>query len=190
MWLWMPWEQSDLLSHFFFCVPHLSSLWGTIVREIFAYVTVSYPTMEVVAFWLRGWCMLGVFLLLASTHLDVTVRIIWICVIECMHAQTRPWLILSSERVFESGVKTMLTPRKNPLNLMALVTTEPVMLHHVGDWAQHTALPAELFWLHSITLKTYLKASFLSLVSVVKSTAHCENWDTACALLDLFEAFV
>ena len=37
--------------------------------EIFAYVTVSNPTIEVVAFRLRGWCMLGVFLSLAFTRL-------------------------------------------------------------------------------------------------------------------------
>ena len=33
----------------------------TILGEIFAYVTVSYPTIEVVTFCLCGWCMQGVF---------------------------------------------------------------------------------------------------------------------------------
>ena len=37
--------------------------------EIFVYVAVSYPTIEVVTFRLHGWCMLGVFLLLAFTCL-------------------------------------------------------------------------------------------------------------------------
>ena len=41
----------------------------TILGEIFAYVTVSNPTTEVVTFRLRGWYMLGVFLLPAFTHL-------------------------------------------------------------------------------------------------------------------------
>ena len=54
----------------------------TIWSEVFAYVTVFgfffgcfffvvffYPAIEVVIFRLRGWCMLGVFLLLAFTRL-------------------------------------------------------------------------------------------------------------------------
>ena len=40
-----------------------------IVGEIFAYVTIFNPTIEVVTFHLHGWCMLGVFLLPAFTHL-------------------------------------------------------------------------------------------------------------------------
>ena len=61
-----------LLSHFFFfffCVPQLY-LWGSpLLGEIFAYVTVFYPTVKVVTFHLRGWCVLGVFLLPAFTRL-------------------------------------------------------------------------------------------------------------------------
>ena len=46
------------------------SLGFTILGEIFAYVTVFVNlTIEVVTFHLRGWCMLGVFLLQALTHL-------------------------------------------------------------------------------------------------------------------------
>ena len=45
------------------------SLGFTILGEIFAYITFSNPTKEVVTFHLCGWCMLGVFLLLAFTHL-------------------------------------------------------------------------------------------------------------------------
>ena len=45
------------------------SLGFTIWGEIFAYVTVFNPTIEVVTFRLRGWCMLGVFLLPAFTRL-------------------------------------------------------------------------------------------------------------------------
>ena len=49
----------------------------TILGEIFVYVTVFvfffvcffYPSNEAVTFRLHGWCMLGVFLLLAFTHL-------------------------------------------------------------------------------------------------------------------------
>ena len=37
------------------------SLGFTIMGAIFVYVTVFNPTVEVVTFRLRGWCMLGVF---------------------------------------------------------------------------------------------------------------------------------
>ena len=57
---------------FFFCVPQLY-LWGSpLLGEIFAYVTVFFffnPTIKVVTFRLRGWCVLGVFLLRAFTRL-------------------------------------------------------------------------------------------------------------------------
>ena len=62
---------SDLLRpfFFFFCVPQLY-LWGSpLLGEIFAYVTVFNPTIKVVTFRLRGWCVLGVFLLPAFTRL-------------------------------------------------------------------------------------------------------------------------
>ena len=56
-------------SFFFFCVPQLY-LWGSpLLGEIFAYVTVFNPTIKVVTFRLRGWCVLGVFLLPAFTRL-------------------------------------------------------------------------------------------------------------------------
>ena len=45
------------------------SLEFDILGEIFAYVTVFNPAIEVVTFCLRGWCMLGVFLLPAFTCL-------------------------------------------------------------------------------------------------------------------------
>ena len=53
----------------FFFVPQLY-LWGSpLLGEIFAYVTVFNPTIKVVTFRLRGWCVLGVFLLPAFTRL-------------------------------------------------------------------------------------------------------------------------
>ena len=46
------------------------SLGFTISGEIVVYVTVFFnPTIEVITFHLPGWCMLGVFLLPAVTHL-------------------------------------------------------------------------------------------------------------------------
>ena len=46
----------------------------------------------------------------------MNVRIFLFHVMECMCAQTRPWFILSSEKVLGDGVRPMLTPReKSPL---------------------------------------------------------------------------
>ena len=60
------WHQ---IFFFFFCIPKLY-LWGSpFLGEIFAYVTVFNPTIKVVTFRLRGWCVLGVFLLQAFTRL-------------------------------------------------------------------------------------------------------------------------
>ena len=61
---------SGYFFYFFFCVPQLY-LWGSpLLGEIFAYVTVFFnPTIKVVTFRLRGWCVLGVFLLPAFTRL-------------------------------------------------------------------------------------------------------------------------
>ena len=64
------------LFFFFFFVPQLF-LWGSpLLGEIFAHVTVFcfllfffYPTIKVVTFRLRGWCVLGVFFLPAFTRL-------------------------------------------------------------------------------------------------------------------------
>ena len=44
------------------------SLGFTIFYEIFSYVILN-PTIDVVTFRLRGWCMPGLFLLLAFTYL-------------------------------------------------------------------------------------------------------------------------
>ena len=42
----------------------------TILGEIFAYVTIFFnPTIKIVTFRFCGWCILGVFLLPAFTHL-------------------------------------------------------------------------------------------------------------------------
>ena len=45
------------------------SLGFAILGEIVVYVTIFNSTIEVVTFCLHGWCMLGVFLLPAFTHL-------------------------------------------------------------------------------------------------------------------------
>ena len=54
---------------FFFAYPSYISGVHHFLGEIFAYVTVFNPTIKVVTFRLRGWCVLGVFLLPAFTRL-------------------------------------------------------------------------------------------------------------------------
>ena len=104
------------------------------------------PTIEVVTFCLRGWCMLGVFLVLASTHLWHECQIFWVCAMECMCAQTRPRFILSSDRVL-GGMESepMLSWReKSPLPKHSPQRKEPTALHQAGQRAQHTT--SDLFW--------------------------------------------
>ena len=54
------------------------SLGFTILGEILASVTIFFgPTIEVVTFFLRGWCMLGVFVLPAFSHLGHESQDLW-----------------------------------------------------------------------------------------------------------------
>ena len=71
-------NQQGVFWGFFFPVPQLY-LWGSpLLGEIFAYVTVFFnPTIKVVTFRLRGWCVLGVFLLPAFTHLGHERQDLW-----------------------------------------------------------------------------------------------------------------
>ena len=55
------------------------------------------PTIEVVTFHVYGWCMLGVFLLPAFTHLGHECQDLLSL---CDGIQTRPQIILSSKRVY------------------------------------------------------------------------------------------
>ena len=69
------------------------SLGFTILGEIFAYVTFFFffflnPTIEVVTSCLHGWCMLGVFLLSAFTHLGHKCHDLDFVRWKCMCAQT------------------------------------------------------------------------------------------------------
>ena len=53
------------------------------------------PTIEVATFHRSGWCMLGMFLLVAFTCLRLGCQGFFLVhVMECMCAQTRPQLIL------------------------------------------------------------------------------------------------
>ena len=69
-WNWLAQHQFLLLLLFvFFCVPQLY-LWGSPLWVRFLRMwPFSNPTIKVVTFRLRGWCVLGVFLLPAFTRL-------------------------------------------------------------------------------------------------------------------------
>ena len=58
------------------------------------------PTIEVVTFCLHGWCMLGVFLLLAFAPLGHECQDFLALVMECMCTQTRLQFVLASEIVW------------------------------------------------------------------------------------------
>ena len=87
------------------CVFPAIYLGFTFFGEIFAYMTILNPTIEVVTFRVHGWCMLGGFLWLAFTCLGHECQDLLSPALECMCAQTRPWFIVSSERVVELAKK-------------------------------------------------------------------------------------
>ena len=91
------------------------SLWFTIWGEFLAYVTVFWSNLwgshiPPGACWVCLCCR-------HSRIYDMNVRIFGVQAMECMCAQTRPWFVLSSERLFERvESEPMLTPReKSPL---------------------------------------------------------------------------
>ena len=117
------------------------SLGFTILGEISAYVN---PTIEVVTFRLRGWCMLDVFLLPAFTRLGHECQdLLSPCDGNtCVHRlhlglYSHPkefWKnevrthVISKGNIPSTGKKKNLPQRRN----------EPVTLHHVGQRAQRT----------------------------------------------------
>ena len=68
----------------------------------------------------------------------MNVRIFWVCAMECMCAQTRPWVYTLIRKGFEGmESETMLTPReKSPLP-EAQRRFEPAILHQAGQQVQH-----------------------------------------------------
>ena len=73
--------------------------------------------------------------------LDMNVRIFSVLAIECKCAQTRPWFILTCERVWGNEVRThvysngklLSTGKKSPQRRI-----EPTTLHQAGQRAQDT----------------------------------------------------
>ena len=75
----------------------------------------------------------------------MNVRIFWVCAMECMCAQTRPWFILSSERVLLSGngVRTHVGSKgKIP---STGDSGESSLLHRIMQDCEPNPFPTELF---------------------------------------------
>ena len=106
--------SKQLMVFFFFCVHSYISGVHQFDGDFYVCDRFSNPTIEVVIIPFRGWCMLGVFLLLAFTCPGYECQDFSGCVMECMCAQTRPRFILSSERVLgECGQKQCLLQGEN-----------------------------------------------------------------------------
>ena len=89
------------------------SLRFTILGEIFAYVTIYLdPTTEAVTFHLRGWCMLGAFLLLAFTCLGHE-RQVLLSPCDGMHGCTHRLDIglYSHPKILGNGVRTIVNSK-------------------------------------------------------------------------------
>ena len=100
------------------------------------------PATEVVTLRLRGWCMLGVFLLLAFTRLGHVSQDLW-SPCDGMHVctdQTSVYILIRKS-FGGNGVRTHIntkgkmpsTGKKSPQRRM-----EPTTLHQAGQRAQHT----------------------------------------------------
>ena len=111
----------------------------TILGEIFAYVTVFNPTIEVVTFRLHGWCMLDVFLLPAFTRLGHECQDLWSgC--NGMHMHRLDQGLYSHPKVFwGNGVRTHVNSKgkiPSTRKILLIVVSNP--WHCIKQRAQHT----------------------------------------------------
>ena len=109
--------------------------------------------VEVVAFHIHGWCMLGVFLLLASTHLGHECQEL-LSPCDGMHLCTDLTSVYTLIWKSFGGMESepMLTPKEKSPLLEAQGRFEPATLHHTGEPAQRTTdwailAPMVLEWL-------------------------------------------
>ena len=126
--------------------------------------------------------MLGVFLLPAFTRLGHDVRTFEVCAMESMCAQTRPWFILSSKRVFlGNGVRTYVHFKgKIPSTgggwtLRCCVTQD----------SKPITLPTELFlspqnWFESCCSALTYKLSNLYTYTLLTCTLTCYRYVCSC----------
>ena len=135
-----PWFILSFFFFLFFAFPsYISGVHHFWVRFLRMWLFFN-PTFKVVTFLLRGWCVLGVFLLPAFTRLGHERQDLWVRAMKCMCAQTRPRFILSSERVFGGmEFEPMLTTGKCPQRRI-----EPVTLWTVSPSTTNWAIPAHI----------------------------------------------
>ena len=152
-----------------------TSLWFTILGEIFAYVTVSNSTIEVVTFHLRGLCMLGVLLLPAFNRLGHEYQD-FLSTYDEMYVSTDWTSVYTPIRKNFGRMKSehMSTPRdKSPLpgKKCSQRNIEPTTLHYAGQRAQHTTndlfRPPLVSWLQSDWLVRSLVTPGIFLMQVL-----------------------
>ena len=137
------------------------------------------PTIKVVTFCLRGWCVLGVFLLPAFTRLGHE-RQDLLSAMKCMCAQTRPWFILSSERVLgENGVWTHVNSKgKIPwTGKCPQRRIEPATLWTASPSTTNWAIPAPVKLYKTVPYEQlfHWPSGFLISVSSQKILGHDRN---------------
>ena len=107
----------------------------------------------------------------------MSVRTFWVCVMECMYAQTGPQFIFSSKRALGNGVITHVNCKGKTPPPEAQRRVEPAMLHHAGSRAQHTthwAIPTPPCNLSSFTpASAFLSISALAFLHDVVLCFHC-----------------
>ena len=133
----------------------------TTVGDILCMWPFFNPTIEVTTFPLCGWCMLGLFLLLAFNHLRH----------ECQDLESLQWNACMQRQDFSlyshpkefwgNGARTYANPREKSPILEIQRRVELAMLHHTGQWAQHTTDSAILALGYSLKLGTMDLASML-----------------------------
>ena len=125
--LFIPCNMQGRSVFFFFCVPNYVS--GVhLLGEIFEYVTVYFnPTIGVV--FMGGVCWVC-FCCQHSPISGMNVRFFWVRATECKCAQTRPWSILWSERVFREWCHTHVNSKGKILSTRRLKGR----LHYSGPY--------------------------------------------------------
>ena len=93
------------------CSPAMSLGFTILLRFLGMWFFLN-PTIEVVTICFHGWCMLCVFLSPTFICLGHECQDLWVSVMECMCAQTRP---LIWKRFWGMESETMLIPREKPL---------------------------------------------------------------------------
>ena len=116
-----------------------------------------------------------------TTELEVAysrVRIFWVHGMECMCAQTRPQFILSSERVFENGVRTHVNSKGE---IPSAGGSEEDWTHDAAS--RRTANPIH-YWLgcSGLLLDIHIAVASFSVNHVIKCIAY-RDWASVFTLI-------